>query len=70
MNSPKDSVQFGGHLRHIAKYHTYYHLVGPNISISFMLREGPKDSVAIRHTPEIKGGLKTLKDKGLKIFIL
>ena len=25
------------------------------------------DSVAIRHEPEIKGGLKALKDKGLKI---
>jgi uncharacterized Zn ribbon protein len=26
-----------------------------------------EDSVAIRHEPEIKGGLKALKDKGLKI---
>ena len=25
------------------------------------------DSVAIKHDPEIKGGLKALKDKGLKI---
>jgi hypothetical protein len=25
------------------------------------------DSVAIRNEPEIKGGLKALKDKGLKI---
>jgi hypothetical protein len=38
--------------------------IEPAVSTTPLVNE---DAVAIRHTPEIKGGLKALQQKGLKI---